>query len=64
MAPYLVRIKYEKIRCWIRDNLERNTSWRQMRWFGYHAVPKAAEEVLEGTYEYTDNFDELTRDIM
>ena len=24
--------------------------------FGYHAVTKAAEEVLEGTYEYVDDF--------
>ena len=25
---------------------------------------KAAKEVLEGMYEYTDDFDESTRDIM
>ena len=27
-------------------------------------MTKAAEEVLEGMYEYTDNLDESTRDIM
>ena len=32
--------------------------------FGYHAVTKAAKEVLEGTYEYVDDFDKSTRDIM
>ena len=32
--------------------------------FGYHEATKAAEEVLEGTYKYPDNFDESTRNIM
>ena len=32
--------------------------------FKYHALTKAAKEVLEGTYEYADDFDKSTRDIM
>ena len=32
--------------------------------FGYHVVTKAAEEVLEGTYKYVEDFDKSTRDIM